>query len=538
MKALLYLIKKQFKNAILSLRYNPAKLIAYSLIVGFTLFIIGLSFFNKRAPSSKIRDLAELGSIIGAISLFIFWAGIYGGLEKGATFFKMPDVNFLFASPLSSKQILLYGMVKQMGQSLLISLFILYQIPNLISIYGISMQACLAIFIGYMMIIFIAQLCSMAVYMFSNGNQQRKKMVKIVLSGIVAVIGAFFLYLVVQGASFGEAFNQALALFDFVPFAGWIKGALYGILTNAWGQAAIYIVLTVIGVILLTVGILKSNADYYEDVLNATEHMEEAIQAAKKGKFYTGANRTAKDKKIKNYGLKKGKGASVLFYKQRLEDKRGGMGNYGINTMTVVQLFIALGISFFLGKNTEMHSLTILLIDMGALVYIQILSSGSQSWAQEISYHYIYLIPQSGLKKMLYISMGGLLKAFKEGVIIFVPTVILLGENLILIFLCIVIRVSFEMLFIALNILSQRLFGILGNKGMMLVLYLLAVFIVIIPGVVGAVILGSSIGSGSALIYAYGSGLLLMAGWNLLVSFVIGIFSNQIFEKMELNMRG
>jgi hypothetical protein len=139
---------------------------------------------------------------------------------------------------------------------------------------------------------------------------------------------------------------------------------------------------------------------------------------------------------------------------------------------------------------------------------------------------------------MLYISIGGLLKALKEGVIIFVPTVILLGENLILIFLCIVIRVSFEMLFIALNILSQRLFGILGNKGMMLILYFLAVFIIIIPGVVGAVILGRSIGSGSTLIYAYGSGLLLMAGWNLLVSFVIGIFSNQIFDKMELNMKG
>lgn len=529
MNVFFYLLRKQFKNYLISLKRNPAKIIGYLIIAAFFILVISVSMSSKEDTTHNIRDIRELGTIILALLIFIFGAALYQGLERGATFFKMSDVNLLFTSPLSSKKVLLYGIIKQTGVNLLISIFILFQVPTLIRTYGISWSDGLVILGGYITLLIISQICSMDIYMFSNGNVARKKVVKRILNGSVLILGGLCIYKMSQGASLLNAASQILEYLKYAPFVGWIKGIIYGILTGNNYMTWVNLGLISIGVSVMLMLILKSHADYYEDVLMATEHMEEVTQAMKKGIVNKDNLSKLKSEKIKSFGLKKGKGASVIFYKQLRESARSG--KYGVGTFTIIQIITAFGGAFFLKKIEELEPRFIVLMMLGIMTYMQILFSSTERWATELQYHYIYLIPEHGLKKMFYASLEGLTKAGIEGFIIFVPLGMLLKVDPFFIMLCIITRISFQMLFLGLNILSQRIFGTVGSRGVFTFLYLFASVIAILPGVILSITISLKFGKNHVMMLA------IIMTYNILAALIVSLFSNQIFTQMELNTK-
>jgi len=535
MKTITYLIKKQFKNYLISLKRNPAKLIGYLFIVAMLVFVIVISLVDKGDGPRKSRAIAELGGIIMGLFLFLFMSSLYTGLERGATFFKMSDVNLLFTTPLSSKKVLLYGIIKQMGLSFLLSFFMIYQMPTLIRIYGINWGDSVIIFVGYMMLLIASNICSMAIYMFVNGNATRKKLVKTILSTLLIMIAGVFTFKMLQGMSFGISIRETLEIATFIPVVGWIKGAIYSIIAKEILLGMIYSILSVLiigGVILF---VLKSNADYYEDVLTATEYIEKVTQNMKQGKAVIDSGSKLKGDKLKNFGLRKGKGAAVIFYKQILENRRSGLA--GIGVLGLIQVTMALGGTYFLSQADDISHALVFLIVIGFMAYMQILFTGASRWASELQYHYIYLIPQSGFKKMLYSSLEGILKAGIDGVLMFVPAGIYLTVNPVFIILAVLTRMSFEILAIGINLLSQKVFGTLGNKGMMMMLYFLAIILFALPGIIGGVVIGIMTFGSLGITNSYMMALAVIIAWN--VVFVLGImlFSNQIFMQMELNTK-
>ena len=132
MKAIGYLIIMQMKNRILALKRQPAKMIGYII---FTLTIIGLIVLSIVVPRDsediKLADPRIIHLALVALGLFFLTIYVGSGLSTGSTLFSMSDVGFLFTAPISSKKILLYGLLSTFGRSLLSSVFIIYQVFNL-----------------------------------------------------------------------------------------------------------------------------------------------------------------------------------------------------------------------------------------------------------------------------------------------------------------------------------------------------------------------------------------------------------------------
>lgn len=535
MTALRYLIKKQIKNYFISLKKNPAKLIGYAFILAFMIFMIAMSFIGKGDEHQKLRSLSELSSIIMGFFLFIFISSLYGSLERGATFFKMSDVNFLFTAPVSSKKILMYGIFKQMGVSLFVSLLMLYQAPALIQFYGITWSSVLVIILGYMVLLVETNLCCMAVYMFANGSASRKKLIKMILSGLIAGIGGVLVLKMLQGQGFGQSVITALEYVTFLPIVGWIKGVIDSVLTQNIAQGIVYSILSLLGVGAVLVFILKSSADYYEDVLTATEYLDQVRESVKEGKAVINQNSRLKGNKLKRFGLGRGKGASVIFFKQLLEDRRNGVSGLGI--LSLIEIAMALGGAFFLSRDKNTPPQQAFLMIIGFMTYMQMLTANASKWANELQYHHIYLIPQSGFKKIIFSALEGILRAGAEGLFMFVPSGFYLGVNLPLILLAVLLRMSFGAFVAALNLLSQRIFGIVANKGMMAILYFLAVALFELPSIIGgaiaAAIISQTVGAAAGdMIF-----LLVVIGWNIVFTLGVMLFANQLFSQMELNNR-
>jgi hypothetical protein len=111
MNALSYLIRKQTKNFFRNLVHHPSKLIIYLFAVAFFVMMIVTS---QKTPqkSSGYTDIRMLeGIFLGWLLLFSVPI-LFNSLKSGTTMFSMSDVDLLFVSPISPKNILFYGLVK------------------------------------------------------------------------------------------------------------------------------------------------------------------------------------------------------------------------------------------------------------------------------------------------------------------------------------------------------------------------------------------------------------------------------------------
>ncbi|MCI6908909.1 MAG: putative ABC exporter domain-containing protein, partial [Clostridiales bacterium] len=158
--ALTYLLWTRLKNGVLRFFRKPSRLI---LAVVF-LALIGFTVFAGNADTPEFpdyRDLRELCAIAFVFYTFVFLTISYNGFSKGATLFAMPDVNFLFAGPFSRQSVLFYGLIQQLGSSLLVGVFLLFQYTMLHTTYGIGYSGLIWLLAGYSLSVFCGQLTAM-----------------------------------------------------------------------------------------------------------------------------------------------------------------------------------------------------------------------------------------------------------------------------------------------------------------------------------------------------------------------------------------
>ena len=182
MKALSYLILTQTKNKILSIRKKKGLMILYGIILFCIIaYILVIIFAPKIARTEVHVDESYMYMLLSGFGLLYIFTFTYSGLSTGSSLFTMADVGLLFVAPISSKKILFYGLLSTIGKSMIASVFILYQIPNLINTFGFGLIEVVAMFFIYTVMTIFCQIYSMGIYIFSNGNQNRKNIVKIFL---------------------------------------------------------------------------------------------------------------------------------------------------------------------------------------------------------------------------------------------------------------------------------------------------------------------------------------------------------------------
>lgn len=485
MKALAYLLITQLKNRILALKKKPALLILYLLIVLMLIFMVAMSIiFKVETTRVKMADERIMYLILGGIGLLFLGLYVNTGLSTGSTLFSMADVGLLFVAPISSKKILLYGLITTLGKTILASVFILFQITNLNTNFGYGILEILALFFIYVVVTIFGQLMSIATYIYTNGNPKRKNIVRM---GIYLSAGICLLvFLAYQKNMQLGMFETALTIVDsswfgYIPMGGWMvlffKGITEGAIFDVLISLTLFGIFSVLFMLLLTSG----PSDYYEDVLHSTEITHQKLIAVKENKY---AQLKKKNVKVKEHeeGLLKGKGAAVLAYKNRLEMKRRSRFAY-VDSYTII-VSIGVGIVGYNINGNAGLSYGIL----SALLYLQFFITTFGPLRFELQKHYIYLIPEKSIAKIFAASLNSIIKPCVDGIAIFGVFAITGGCDILTAIFLALAYAAGSALFIGLTILYQRVFGAQPNMIAKAIVGFILLAIVLTPSIISSVI--------------------------------------------------
>lgn len=485
MIALSYLLRTQIKNKVLSLKKKPAFLILYGIIA---LFILGslfyLVFFDKMIGGQKnFADERIIYGIIAVLGLFFLWSFVLTGLSTGSSLFSMADVGLLFVAPISSKKILLYGLISTLGKALLGSVFIFYQISNLKTNFGYGLKEIIGLFLMFSIMLLFCQLMSIGIYILTNGNQTRKKIVNgILYSAFVLLAGAIILTQKQTGVGMFEAALRVLSSdwYGYVPVTGWSAMFFIGLTKGSLATALIPILLYLIFAIIILSLLTTGKADYYEDVLLSTEFTYNTQKAAKEG----GNIQTQSRKKIKvkdnEVGINKGRGAGAIFHRQLLEMRRQSKFFY-IDGYTI----FTVGICGILGYNFRKNGVPSEAVYgvLGTFVYFQYFLTTLGRLRTELIKPYIYLLPESSFKKVVAASITSLLKPCVDGALMFGVFILLGGTDFLTGLFCALAYASSGAMYVGMTILFQRVLGGQPNKIIKAFLGMFLFLITLAPGV-------------------------------------------------------
>ncbi|MDF2686619.1 MAG: hypothetical protein K0S55_1801, partial [Clostridia bacterium] len=389
--------------------------------------------------------------------------------------------------------------------------------------YKINPLGMLAIFIGYCLTLFCSQVIALAVYTFTTGHENRKKAIKAFILGATVIMAGFILIKALPSENFLNSAVRAVDsdFFLYIPIAGWLKMFTIGVISGITSYIYIGLGLTFITVLLLIIFIMKCNADFYEDVLQATERTFSAITAAREGKI---ADTSPAKIKLGKAGIGKGKGADVFFYKHLLENRRG---RFFILDLPAIVFIAACLIFAFIMRKTGVIPI------FAFATYMQIFNISMGRWLKELVLPYVYMIPVSPFKKLIAICKESIFKIIIEAIILFIPMTFILSLSLNELIVCIIARVGFGLLLISGNILTERLFGTVINKMIIFSLFFLTIIIIALPGIIAGILAGVFLPT--LFISPVTIGFLVTFIWNTLAAAIITFLCRDILNYAELN---
>lgn len=480
--ALPYLVLTRLKNQIKNLLRTPSKLI-YTLIL---IALLGFVFVSGHmSGGSGGRDRAELGAIAIAFYTLIFLLTANNGFSTGATIFKMSDVNLLFAGPFHHIRVLFYGLFQQLGTSLLMGFVILFQYAWMRDAYGITVPGMLALLIFYALATFSGQLCAMLIYALTAADEKKRRIARILFVGIPAVYALWLVYVAMNAAD-GVlpalvAASKTLAVRLF-PVSGWLGGAAGGVLTGNWGALALGLGVW-LAVLLGTILLLRAAApDYYEDVLQSTETSFAQKAAAQEGRIVEAAPKKVSAGKT---GLGGGLGASAFFYKHKIENRRSR--RFLLSGVQLIFIVCTVVFALFMRNMDSAGFVGVIVFS----VYMQFFTVAMGRLPKELTKPWIFLVPASSTKKLLWCMREGLFGYVVEAILTFVPVCLLFGLGAAEMAACVLMRLGFDYLFLAGNLAAERIFGHISTKTLIMLFFFLLLIVLCIPGIVLAIVLSA-----------------------------------------------
>ena len=511
MKALFYIIIKSVKNSFKELLKSPGKIILYSFVIAMIIGLILITAFTRQSIETYSPIFWFTLIMFLFIAVFTVIA-VFNGLSNGDAIFEMNDVNLLFVSPVNPRKILIYGVIKTAKTAFLAGFFILFQTSSL-SNFGIGFDGVLIVFGCFILSIIVLTIVSLLIYSVSNGNVFRRRIVKIAAAAIVLPLVIFTIIQFIVTKDFFAALETAAAspLLKFIPVAGWTSSALTAFFSGEIASGFLFLSLNLLlGAGIITY-IMLSNPDYYEDVLVATETAYEKKRALAEGDI-TAATVTKRKIKVTKTGIK-GLGAGALFGKHMRESFR--QNRFGFLNFTSVMFIIGAVIFSFIFSD--------IYVIFWVLMWSHVFLIGTGRGLRETYSHYIYMIPESSFKKIIWSNMEIMIKSFTEAFLVFTTCGIILKENPLHIFVFIITYTLFSFLLLGINYVFMRFTGANLSAGILIMIYFLAVVIAMAPGIVLAVVTGIAIGEAAEGNIGLIIGLLVLSLWELLAG--IGCFT-------------
>ena len=286
--------------------------------------------------------------------------------------------------------------------------------------------------------------------------------------------------------------------------SGWAAGLIGGIFAFDWLQAVLCggLLAALFAVLLGLILTCKNN--YYEDVLSTAETAQSAVTAQKEGQLN---EVVPKNVKVGKTGLGKGWGASAIYHKHRVENRRSGV--FLFSNMSLIFMAVIIGCSLFM-RETGMVGI----------------------FNRELIKPYIYLIPEPPLKKLLYAIKESLLTDALEAVVLFLILGMIVGASPVETVCCMVARVSFALLFTAGNVCVERVFGMVRSKTLIFLFYFLVLLVMAIPGIAACVVFAIWVPA-----WEVAAGLLAMTVVNAAIAVLVLWLCRNLLQYAELNSR-
>lgn len=522
MGGIAYIIRKTLKNSLKELKKRPAKLILYIVFIAFMVFAVVMGT-SQSSGKLNLKDGYEIYRSLAVFSVLIsIFLGVKGGMEKGSSFFRLSDVNFLFTAPISPQKVLLYGFLKQLYTSAIMIVLLLFQIPNLYNFFPVKSYGGLIVFFNIFLLVFSTSIIGVLVYSIASKSYKYKLQIRntlYFLTGIF-ILGYMYNLVMIRDIKLAAFSYFSMKVFDYIPFAGWLTNIFMAAINGASILLLVYIILSIAFIGIIMYAIYSMNLDYYEEAISVTETKEEQIMKAKEGKVNINVGKDTKVRKIKSN--LKAKGAKVIFQKQLLEYKKTGL--IFIDKNSLILAFSSIIFAFFT-KGMKIDGV------LYFSIYMLLIFSSMGKWTQELNRPYIYLIPASSISKIFYATLTEHIKNFINGLVLFVPTGIMFKVDFFTIFFCALAYTSFGSVFIYADLVIRRAFGGNLSKGVEMFLKIILLVVIVMPGIVLSLILGSLFVNIFGIYYVY----IIMTIYNILISFISILLSKGLFEKLEMS---
>ena len=376
-------------------------------------------------------ELVEL--IVGGAILAFFVFEAISADKNGSRIFLPADVTLLFASPMKPQSVLLFRLMTQLGTSILASVYLLFQLPNLVLNLGMSIWAALAIIATWCLTIMIGKLLQIFLYTVCSTHVTLKKHLRNGIYAFLLVLaGAYLMYWKTSGDSYLIAavdfFNGSFS--RFIPLWGWLKGFCMFAMEGNIAGLLMSLAAIIVGGVLLVYIIWHVKADFYEDAMAKSEETAELLAAAQSEKAGVTVIRRKKDRsdKLRRDGMRHGSGATVFFHKAMYNRFR--FAHLGIFTKTTeTYLLAAVAVSILCRFVIQADGLIPVMLTLGVLTFFRAMGNPLE---QDTQMEHFLLIPESTWHKLFWSLMGGTANCFLDLLPAILVAALLLGENLLI----------------------------------------------------------------------------------------------------------
>ncbi len=360
-----------------------------------------------------LQPIQILAAAVFVLTVGLCLIGIYTGNKSGSAIFFMADVNFLFTSPMLPQSVLTFRLMMKVGAVILSALYLLAQIPNLINA-GLSGFAIAMLFVAYVLILLLVQVVSVATYcLLSLGKGRLHDYGHYIVIAVLLVMAG--LVLMRCGGDFSQALPVAVKLYSapalqWIPIVGWITGFAVAAAQGRMLAAAVFLVLSIAGMIAVLLLLRRLPVDFYEDALPAAEMNQQALErqaAGKTNREQAPRKRSKLAQKLagSREGFTRGSGAQMFLIRNLYH--RLHSAPLGLFTATCVTYTIAgFGYTALMVLLVKANTVVPFLIGMAVVIFIRALANPLQ---EETARDFLYLVPEPAWKKLGYSLLSGVI---------------------------------------------------------------------------------------------------------------------------------
>lgn len=482
-------------------------------------------YYEELTEEDVAQIMLVVETIAAIIVLVILVLGARSGMKQGSDIFMMADVNFLFTAPMKPQSVLLFRLTFQMLAIFAGTIYLLFQIPNLVINLNLSIGTCFVIYFSLILALIVQKVLSVGMYTYTATHENVKKFVTPIAVGlgIVLTVVTLFVYYLTGDVWKTLEYTWASAWSRCIPVAGWIKAIIFHAIQGNTIAAGVYFVLTLAGIAGLTYLVWQMKADFYEDAMTGAQAREDLLLAVSENRKAVEVKTEKGKKKDKRKTgselapiLEKAKGAQVFLAKELLVRRR--LARFGVVTTTMLWYFvIGTGLSWLNVFVFETQNFALIGFIFMAILFFRNYGNPIE---QETSMNWLFLVPESPYKKVFYSMAAGTCATILDLFPAMLTATIMMKLNPVVVLLWYFVLITMDFMLSGVGLLLEAIFPASALDVVKSMIQMVLKFVVIIF-IVGAIVIGVVIGSLEL-------GLII----NLIMNIVIGIVTFMIYPAM------